>query len=147
MASGGLKARILTPLNRKIFRFLIILLSSPVAYAALVSPIANRPSSYTLAQGDVAAQDIQAPYTLDYVSDLLSTQARTDAIQNVPAIYLPSDPAIARRQIEKLRSTLNYISVVRNDNYATNEQKLDDIAKIYAILINAEDANQILYDQ
>jgi cyclic-di-AMP phosphodiesterase PgpH len=144
MASKGLKERLLSPLNRKIFRILLLILTSGAVFAALVLPFATRPSAYAFEIGDVSIQDIQAPYSLNYISNTLTEQAKQDAQQKIPPVYLPVDPAIARRQIEKLRSTLSYISIVRADSYATVEQKFSDLAKITDLHILRDDADLTL---
>ena len=118
--------------------------SSLLALAALVLPIASRPSAYTLAQGDVAPQDIQAPYSLSYQSEVLTEQTRQDAEKLVSPIYLPADPAITRKQIERLRTTLNFISTIRADPYATSDQKLADLTRLSDIALQSEDANYLL---
>ncbi len=46
------------------------------------------------------------------------------------AVYAPPDPTIARHQIERLRAALQYITLVRDDENATPEQKAADIASL-----------------
>lgn len=140
----GFKERALTARNRVILHILLWIGSSVLAFVAIVLPISARPSGYTLSPGDVVPQDIQAPYSLNYTSDILTKQAVADARQSVAPIYLPDDPAIARKQIERLRTALNYISVVRFDTYATDGQKLDDLLKTNGVQLSRQDANFIL---
>lgn len=144
MPSPGLKERIFTPRNRVLVQLALLVITAALAFAALVLPIATRPSSYALAVGDVSSQDIQAPSTLNYVSSTLTDQARNEAEQRVLSVFLPADPAIARRQIEKLRTTLNYISVVRFDAYASVEQKFTDLSRLADIQITRDDVDLIL---
>jgi putative nucleotidyltransferase with HDIG domain len=96
----------------------------------LIYPTSLRPVAYPLEVGDVAPQDIQAPRALTYQSEVLTNQSRADAANLVVPVYLPPDASIARRQIERLRVTLNYISIVRLDGYATRDQKLDDLSRL-----------------
>src|SRR5450759_3723843 len=49
--------------------------------------------------GEVAAEDIRAPHSLNYESDILTNQARDDAERSVPTQYDPLDPRVARQQI------------------------------------------------
>jgi len=140
----GFKERALTAQNRVFLHILLWIGSSVLAFIAIVLPISARPSGYTLNPGDVAPQDIQAPYSLTFTSDILTKQAIQDAQQNVAPVYLPDDPAIARKQIERLRTALNFISVVRFDTYATDEQKLDDLSKTSGVQLSRQDASYIL---
>lgn len=144
MKSPGLKTRLLTAGNRKFITLVGWLATSLLAITALALPIAARPSTYQLAIGDVAPQDIQAPYSLSYPSELLTEQARLEAEQRVPSFYLPADPAISRKQIERLRSALTYINVVRSDTHSTSEQKLADLANLSEAELEPELTESIL---
>ncbi len=144
MAANGRLLRFLPARNVKVLHTIVWVCSSLLALAALVLPIASRPSSYTLSPGDVAPQDVQAPFSLSYPSEILTEQARADAEQRIAAIYLPADTAITRKQIEKLRTALNFISVVRADPLATLEQKLSDLSKLTEVELGPQDANYLL---
>src|SRR4051812_23987673 len=115
-------------INRKLLQIGILLLTAGLSFSALVLPIATRPSYYPIKVGDVAPQDIQAPNSLNYVSQVQTEQMRADAEQRVMPVYLPADPAIARQQIEILRATLNFVVASRSDSYSTLEQKLEDLS-------------------
>jgi cyclic-di-AMP phosphodiesterase PgpH len=130
--------------NRRLLQFIILLGTAGLSFAALVLPIATRPSYYPMKVGDVAPQDIQAPTALTYVSEVLTNQLRDDAEERVNPVYLPADPAIARQQIELMRSTLDFISTVRADAYATREQKGSDLAALKDIQLSSEDVDRIL---
>jgi putative nucleotidyltransferase with HDIG domain len=134
----------LTARHGKLLHAIVWICSSLLALAALVLPITSRPSAYTLASGDVAPQDIQAPYSLSYQSEILTEQAKQDAEKLVSPIYLPADPAITRKQIERLRTALNYVSTVRADTYATTEQRLIDLSRLSDLALQTEDANYLL---
>jgi cyclic-di-AMP phosphodiesterase PgpH len=138
------KERLLTPLNRRIFKFLLLILTGAVCFASLFSTITQQSSGYFLSAGSVATIDILAPTTLSYTSQFLTEQARQDAEQRVSPVYLPADPAIARRQLEQLRITLNYINSVRFDAYASPLQKQEDISRLKDIQILPVDVAIIL---
>src|SRR5512135_3016988 len=103
--------------RRVILRVGLLVLTGLVALVLLALPIAIRPSSYSVNVGDVAAQDIQAPYASSFDSAYLTSQAQKEAETSVQPVYLAVDPSITRRQIEHLRVVLEYISSVRFDNY------------------------------
>ncbi len=144
MSRFNRKTPLLRVLNRTLLHSFILILTAGLSLAALVLPIATRPSYFPLLAGDVAPQDIQAPYGLSYTSQVLTEQYRAEAEQRVSPVYLPADPAIARQQIESLRAALNFISVVKADTYATLEQKLTDLAALESIQLNREDAVLII---
>lgn len=130
--------------NRQLVRFGILLGTAGLAFAALILPIATRPSIYRLSVGDVATQDIQAPNAITYTSQVQTEHMRSAAEQQVAAVFLPADPGIARQQLELLRASLDFISNVRADAFATNEQRLTDISAMDNIQLNREDASRIL---
>jgi cyclic-di-AMP phosphodiesterase PgpH len=134
----------LKELNRSLLRFLLLILTAGLSFAALVLPIATRPSYFPLKVGDVALQDIQAPYSLSYISQVLTKQYREEAEQRVAQVFLPADPAIARQQIEILRAVLNFITTIRADSYATLDQQLSDLSALENIQLSREDAERIL---
>ena len=144
MSFAGLKAARFRTFNRRLVQIAILIITAGLAYAALVLPIATRPANYPLEIGNVAPQDIQAPSSLDYISEVQTQMAREEAEQRVLSVYLPAEPAIARQQIELLRATLNYISNVRLDSYASLEQKLSDLNALEDLDLSREDAERIL---
>ncbi len=144
MSRSERKPHFLSALNRTLFHAIILILAAGLSLAALVLPIATRPSFFPLQAGDVAPQDIQAPYGLSFTSQVLTEQLREEAEQRVAPVYVPADPAIARQQIESLRSALNFISVVRADTYASIEQKSNDLSTLENIELNREEAILIL---
>jgi putative nucleotidyltransferase with HDIG domain len=132
------------PPNRIIFRLVLLILTAALCLAALLLPISIRPSSLPLKPGDVAPVDIRAPHDLTYTSSVLTQQARDAAAAAVLPVYLPADPAIARRQIERLRAALVYITTVREDAYATKQQKLSDLIALQDVSLSPETETGIL---
>ena len=113
-------------------------------FLSLVLPISLRASTSLLDIGDVTFQDIHAPRTFSYESQILTEQARNEAEKSVQPIYLPADASITRKQVEKLRVVLNYISAIRSDVYAKLGQKIDDLQKLSDLKITSEVAEAIL---
>lgn len=132
------------PQNRRLFRLVLLIITSMLSLGALIFPLALRPSDYQLQVGDVATRDIQAPRSLTYESEVLTQKARDDTARQVTPIYQPADPAITRRQIEKLRVSLHFINVVRQDGYATAEQKMMDMSALQDLRLNEEIAAEVL---
>ncbi len=71
--------------NRTFLRLTVLLVSAALALVALIFPTPMHPTSTPMTEGAVASQDIQAPRTLTYTSDILTTQARQEAISQSPA--------------------------------------------------------------
>jgi cyclic-di-AMP phosphodiesterase PgpH len=131
-------------INRVLMRFGILIVTAVIAFAALILPIATRPFYVQLKQGEVAQQDIQAPFALSYTSEVMTAQLRDEAEARVVPVYLPTDPTFARQQIELLRATLSFISTVRADSFASLEQKLSDLSALESIQLSREEAERIL---
>lgn len=137
---GRIRSRVRSPFGRA----LLLLICSILSLGALIFPIALRPSQIPVNPGDVAGQDIQAPRTITYPSEFLTEQARDEARALTQPIYLPADPAINRRQIEKLRVVLNYITSVRFDSFATLEQKIDDLSAVQDVELSRTTLENII---
>lgn len=112
--------------------------------AALSLPISQQPSTFGLEQGDVAPQDILAPRSLSYTSDVLTEEARQAAADSAATVFDPPDSQVAREQLDKLRATLDFIESVRADENASSEEKTADLAAISEIEIDAALARSIL---
>lgn len=125
-------------------RISLLILCSILALGALVMPIAIRQPGVSISEGDVAAQDVQAPRTLTYTSQILTNQAQEDARGKVQPVYLSTDPSITRSQIENLRITQNYISAVRYDSFATLDEKIQDLAAMQFVTFDTETITSIL---
>ncbi len=109
---------------------ILLVITSLATYAALVIPLSLRPSSLPLSAGQVAPQDLQAPTNVEYISDVRTNQARDAAERAVSPVYTLPDQTIARRQISRLRTVLETIATVRDDNTATFEQRQSDLASM-----------------
>jgi cyclic-di-AMP phosphodiesterase PgpH len=132
------------PSRHTLYLILLLLSSGLVILLALVLPFASSISGSQVKEGDVSALDIRAPYEHAYPSEILTQQQRDRAAAEVSPIYSPVDTSIARRQLERLRAVLDFITAVRSDSFATNEQKLSDLAALEDIQLKQETAQRIL---
>ncbi len=132
------------PRRRKIYLILLLLVTTALTLLALVIPVLGSFSSPSLQAGQVAPQDILAPSALTYESEVLTEQQREIAARNVAPVYTAPDSSIARRQLESLRTALTFITNVRADTFATNEQKLADLSALDSINLDQETAQAIL---
>jgi hypothetical protein len=122
----------------------LFLVAMVTSFIALVTPQLVPLSSSSLQAGQVAAQDILAPRDISYTSDVLTQQQRESAAHASPPIYTAAVTSFARQQLEALRNALAFITSVRNDPYATPEQKLTDLAALENIQLSQETALSIL---
>ena len=129
------------PNKSNILLFIVVCV---VVFLLLITQISLRRTSFGLKIGDVSTTDITAPKTITYVSDILTEEARQDAADNINNIYLPADPSISRTQVQNLRYTFQFINVVRNDEYSSRTQKIDDINKISVADFDESTIEQLL---
>jgi cyclic-di-AMP phosphodiesterase PgpH len=118
------------PARIRTLQLILLGLVSIVSYGALVLPQTISPAASALNAGEVSPNDFQAPETKSYISEVRTEEERLSAEHSVAAIYASPDPAIARRQIERLRAALQYISLIRLDTNSSLEQKMKDIAAL-----------------
>ena len=107
-------------------------------------PQAVRPAASQIQVGEVAPSDYQAPETKSYPSEVETEKQRQEAENQVVPVYSSPDPTIARRQIERLRVGLQYITLVRADTNASLQQKINDISALSDIRLAPNTIEQIL---
>ena len=132
------------PPRIRILQAVLLILVSSISYGALVLPLLLDPAAITLQAGDVSPNDYQAPRTLEYESNVRTNEAILAAENAVAPVYGSPDPAIARRQIERLRASLEYIAFLRDDEISTPDQKAADIAALSDVKLQPETIEKIL---
>jgi len=132
------------PPRIRLFQIVLLIVVSIISYGALILPEVLRTTAESLQPGDVSPSDYQAPRTLEYISEVRTKEERLKAENSILPIYAPPDPAIARRQIERLRAALQYIGLVREDENATPEQKISDIEALSDIKLKSETIDSLL---
>ena len=123
----------------KYWRLVLLIIVCFFSLIIIGTPISLRPSPFSLNVGDVAFQDIRAPRSFSYTSEILTDQARDIAEKSVSPVFLPADPAIARKQFESLSQTLNQIEILRFDASLLLEKKLQLLADMVKIQVNGTD--------
>ena len=132
------------PAQQKIYQAVLLVSSSLLVFLAILFPSISNMSDGVLQVGDVAQQDILAPYMLTYSSQEQTERQKELAENSVAPVFTPLDTSVARRQLERLRSTLAFITTIRSDAYATLEQKETDFAAIQDIRLSPETSQKIL---
>ncbi len=132
------------PKTRKIALIIILVVSSLIAFAFMVLPEQLGSRGIQINIGEAATEDILAPYSINYESNILTERARQNAANAVEDIYLPSDPNIARHQLNQLDAILTYISSIKNDPLSTNAQKIEDLMAMKNLHLGVDDYSKIL---
>ncbi|HEX6385319.1 MAG TPA: HDIG domain-containing protein [Anaerolineae bacterium] len=96
------------------------------------------PSDVTATPGQPAPDDIFAPRSVTYTSDVLTREERELARNAVAEQYTPLDLSIGRAQLNQARAVFAFIDVVRNDAQATMETKLSYLRAIEGLNIEEE---------
>lgn len=132
------------PTRRLYFLGILLAATALLSFLILVAPFSSQQSALQLQEGDVAGQDVLAPYTLSYQSEVLTTQQREEAANQVAPIYGPPDANVARDQLEQLRLALDFINTVRQDSFASLDQKINDLSALQHVALSQEMAQNIL---
>jgi putative nucleotidyltransferase with HDIG domain len=130
--------------RRDFFVGLIFLLFCGFVLLAILLPILQDLTEAPLSVGDVAPYDIHAPYSLTFQSQILTARQQDAAAAAVPVIYSPADTNIARQQLERLRNTLVFITTIRADEYATQDQKISDLTALQDVQLSRDTIIAIL---
>jgi putative nucleotidyltransferase with HDIG domain len=94
--------------------------------------------------GDVSSEDILAPTDLTYESAIRTQQAQDTQAASVQEIFDPPDATVARQQEILARQIGDYIATVRQDTFASPEDKARSIAAIPDLSLSDDDIAQIL---
>ncbi len=88
--------------------------------------------------GSVAPYNVVAPQSVQFVSRLLTDDARQQAADAVQPVYDPPDPNIARQQTQLAGQIIAFIRDVREDSYASLSQRQNDLNAITALTLTPE---------
>lgn len=131
-------------LIRVVILTLVLILSMGGIWWLINWSLTGALSTVLVSEGNVASQDVMSPYAVTYQSQVLTAEAQQAAAQDVELIYTRQDSAIARQQLNSLKDALTFIDSVRNDQFASQEQKFTDLAALDGIYISQDSAEQIL---
>lgn len=94
--------------------------------------------------GQPAPNDIFAPRSLTYTSDVQTEANREAARRAVPDVYTALDLGIGRAQLAHARDIFAYIETVRADSSATLERKLDYLQAVDGLTVSDEVGQSLL---
>lgn len=122
----------------------VISVVSLVSFAALTFPIGLRPTTQAVAVGDVTQTIMRAPRDLEYVSEIRTEEARLAAEAAVSPVYTSPDPAIARQQIERLTTTMQVITSIRDDIKLSLDEKKSNLVNLSDVRLPLETVDYVL---
>jgi membrane-associated HD superfamily phosphohydrolase len=124
---------------------LILVCTSILVFVALIQPWSLRQDDLLLQVGDIAPQDLRSTTDLQYVSQVLTEQARVEAERTIAPVYRVPDPSIGRAQTDQLIENLQDISDIRSsDLEIIFEQKLNDLVSLRDLPLTTDAASLIL---
>ncbi len=94
--------------------------------------------------GEPAPQNIVAPQTETYISEVLTERARKSAVANIPDRYTQIDLEIGRQQNNYALSIFSFVDVVRADSMTTADVKQRYLQSIGELSIDAQIAADLL---
>ncbi|MBN1314269.1 MAG: HDIG domain-containing protein [Anaerolineales bacterium] len=95
----------------------------------LISNLLTAPT-LSLKVGDTAPEDILAPRSISFFSEVLTKNTRQEAIDGVRDVYNPPDVRVARNQVSHTRLILDFIETVRADTLAGRERQISYIQAV-----------------
>ncbi|MGD9146329.1 MAG: HDIG domain-containing protein, partial [Anaerolineae bacterium] len=98
----------------------------------------------TLDVGDVSPVTRLAPRDLTYESQIQTQQAQDAQATSIQDIFDPPNTSVARQQEVQARQILDYMSTVREDPYASTEEKASWLAQIPDLELTPEVIDVIL---
>jgi hypothetical protein len=128
----------------RILQASLIVAVSLVSFVALTMPIDLRPVAQTLNVGDVSQTTQKAPRDIEYVSDVRTEEARKAAEGAAPLVYTSPDPAIARQQLERLRTAMQYITSVRVNAELTFDEKKSNLVALSDVRLRLETIDYVI---
>ena len=87
-------------------------------------------------EGQAGAQDIHAPHSITFESEIRTQEAQKRALANVQEVYEPLDRQIGRAQIGLAQQVLDFVSAVRRDPYALPDHKRDALSSVEPVTLS-----------
>ncbi len=128
-------------------RWAIIILLTLVLAVFMVGLLAWQVSfgeQLQLQAGEVAPFDVMAPRQITYESQFLTERARERAAQAVADQYDSAEGRVRRQQVSRIRQILEFVTLVRNDPYATPDTQVDYLLAVSDLALTPEAATEIL---
>ncbi len=141
---GIMSSRTNVPRYIRIMQLSLIAIVALASFAILISPAGLNPVQQTVTEGDVAQNTIQSPRDIEYVSEIRTEEARKAAESAIQPVYSTPDPAIARQQIERLRTSLQNITSIRDNTGLTVEESRSQLLALSDLRLKDETLDYII---
>lgn len=128
----------------KIVQISVLTVVSLVSFGALTYPIGLRSSTQSINVGDVTQNTMRAPQDREYVSEIRTEEARLAAEAAVQPVYTSPDPAIARQQIERMTTTMQVITSIRDDPVMSVEEKKSSLVNLSDVRLQLDTVDYVL---
>ncbi len=92
-------------------------------------------SQVNVVVGEPAPNDVFAPQSLSFTSEILTEEAQKQARNDVAAIYTPLNLSIGREQLAQANAIFAFIDTVRSDPEISTEEKVDYLQAITDLAI------------
>ena len=93
--------------------------------------------------GTVSQSDLRAPQSIEYISEVLTEEARAAAESRVVDVYEPVR-RVRGEQLARAREVIGLITTLRHDPTLSPEQKLAELAKLPDVQLEAEEWKGIM---
>lgn len=133
-----------TKQGHHLLAFLLLVAIAVVLVSILVLPHPFEATTLALKEGQVASEDISAPYAATYVSDVRTENARAVAERNVSPQFSLPDPSITRKQINVLRKLLDEVELARTRNDLSVAEKTELLVSTVGVLLEDRSIEQLL---
>jgi putative nucleotidyltransferase with HDIG domain len=94
--------------------------------------------------GEPASQDVQAPQSISFVSQVATARQQANAAAAVNTVYQPPDLSIGRAERNRAQAIFNFIDAVRSDAIASEGLKTGYLQGIDGITVEPQVAADIL---
>jgi len=122
----------------------LLIFTAALSAVALLIPYTENDNTFAYEFGDVVSQDILAPETLSFTSQILTELERNQAEALVSPVFMEWDISVASSQVSKLAHDLNFIEDNRNNEGISISQKLNYISSIENMHLSEEQASSII---
>ncbi len=135
---GGLRN---TLHDMRLFVFAILLTAG---LTLILSINLVRSAQVSAAVGEPIPNDVLAPISVSYTSNVLMQQAQEQARNNVQDVYTPLDLSIGRAQLAHTNAVFSFIDTTRADSQATLDQKINYLQDISGVTVDETVAYDLL---
>jgi hypothetical protein len=101
-------------------------------------------SQVNVVVGEPAPDDVFAPISYSYTSNVLTDKAHEQARSSVPDIYTPLDSSIGRKQLAQASAIFKFVETIRNDPLSTIEENIAYLQSIENMEVSEEVARDLL---